>query len=238
MLTIEKELEVMRLYFNGELKGKSLVEFEQQFQKDPDFRLRVFREKMIFEAMYGLTITNSSSSADAYSSNALLQARNLADQLEEDLFEEDFLEDFEVDIDITPTYSLQELLDFFKPIEHFETANRRSSSAQANGLDDLVLTPMNEMDCRNFRLNFQLTEALPFDLELTIMNNHEEILYTQIIEANTLIFKASLFFLQSKAGKYYWRLKANTRDRVIRKKYISVVRSFFLKKHLNPYQSH
>lgn len=230
MLTIEKEMELVRLYFNGELKGKDLKEFEQKLKVEEGFRQKVFVEKMVFEA--------ASELFGSASAIGLQKAKILAEELEGELFDTNFWEDIEVDIDVTPTYTLQELLTFFKPIEHFETANRRShSSSEKVGLDALVLNPVNEMDCQNLRLNFQLKEILFFDLELTVMDNEEVILHTQIIPKNTLTFIVSLTSLHSRVGTYYWRLKANTRDRVIRKQYKSVVRSFFLSKGLNPYES-
>ncbi|MFK7903951.1 MAG: hypothetical protein AB8B69_02455 [Chitinophagales bacterium] len=237
MLTIEKELELMRLYFNGKLKGKALASFEQKMRADEALRQRVFVEKMVFEAAYELFAETPTAIGNA-SMAGLQKAKSLAEELEEDLFGEegDSWQDIAVDIDVEPVYTLKELLAFFKPIEHFESANRRSQSVgSAEGLDDLVKQPSTGLDCKAAELNFELKEAVPIDLELTILNNQEDILLTQIIEANTLIFNVSLSFLQSKIGKYYWRLKANTRDRGIRKQYKSVIRSFFLNKGLNPY---
>lgn len=226
----------MRLFFNRELKGKELKEFEQKLQNDSDFQNRVFVEKMVFEAAMELFGETTSTSLQSVSSIGLQKAKKLTAQLEEDLFENESWEDIEVDIDVTPTYTLQELLDFFKPIEHFESANRRSQSTiDKGGLSALVLSPKAEIDCPNFQLDFQLSKALPCDLELTIFNNQEDVLHTQIIEANALNFTVSLSFLRPKVGKYYWRLKANTRNRAIRTRYKSVVRSFFLNKGLNPF---
>lgn len=236
MLTSEKEMELMRLYFNGQLKGKELKEFEQKLKAEEDFQQRVFVEKMVFEAAGELFSKSHSTSMETASLIGLQKAKKVVDELEDELFEGQSWEDIEVDIDVIPTYTLQELLDYFKPIEHFESANKRSnSSSKKAGLDALVLTPQNEVDCTHYQLNFQLKEALYFGLELTILNNEEDILHTQIIEANTLTFTIYLDFLQPKVGKYYWRLKANTRDRAIRKQYKSVIRSFFLNKGLNPY---
>lgn len=232
MLTTEKELELTRLYFNGKLKEKELQEYERKLQTDEEFRRRIFVERMVFEAAAELF------EVDSPSAKGLQEARALADELEEELFGvgEGAWEDLEVDIDVTPTYTLQELLAYFKPIEHFESANRRSSfEPKKTGLDALVLSPENEIDCLDYTLDFTLKEAVPFELELTILDNQEDILKTQIIAAQTFTFSVSLTFLQSKVGKFYWRLKANTRDRAIRKEYKSVVRSFFLNKQMNPY---
>ena len=234
MLTQEQDLENMRLYFNEQLKGESLKVFEQKLKDDSDFKQRVFIETMVFKASQELF-----NPQNAISKKGLQKAKTLVDELQDDLFDEpsNFWEGIEVDIDIEPVYSLQELLAFFKPIEHFEATNRRSqSTANQKGLDTLVKSPQKEVDCPDFLLNFELEASLPFDLELSIFDNQENILHTQIIEANTLSFKASLAFLEGKVGKYYWRLKANTRDRNIRKKYKSVVRSFFVYKGLNPYK--
>ncbi len=239
MLTIEKELELMRLYFNGKLKGKALAEFEQKLKENKAFKQRVFIEKMVFETAYELFSDSTTSIEESHSSIGLQKAKSLAEELEDDLFmgQEASWQNIEVDVDIEPVYTLDELLAFFKPIEHFETANRRSQSVlSGEGLDNLVKKPSAGIDCQTLQLDFELKEVIPIDLELTIFNNQEEILLTQIIEANTLSFHVSLLFLKTKVGKYYWRLKANTRDRIIRKRYKSIVRSFFLNKSLNPYQ--
>ncbi len=239
MLTQEKELERMRLYFNGRLKGKDLELFKTLLEGDSNFRHRVFVERMVFEAANEISTEENSSSMNTISAKGLQDAKQLSMTLESELFGKDdsFLEEWEVDIDVEPVYSLEELLAVFKPIEHFEAANKRSQAVLGKeGLDALVKQPLAGIDCANFKLNFELTEALPFELEVTVLNNQEDIVHTQIIAPQSLHFEVTLFFLEAKAGKYYWRLKANTRDRGVRRAYKSVVRSFFLHKGLNPYR--
>ncbi len=124
------------------------------------------------------------------------------------------------------TYSLQELLDMFATVPHYDallTEVHRSAPSNSTSAPLVVLSPANESDCSD-GLHLIFNKATQNDIEICIEDNEEEPVIEAIIAASSSKYELSTKNLRP--GCYYWRLYLNNGDYLIGK--------FYIQKHFRP----
>lgn len=132
-----------------------------------------------------------------------------------------------------PTYTLEELLQMFAPIEELEeAASMRASAIEADSanknLQAMVVLPENGINCHD-TLFFDLAEPIASSLLCRIYNNKREQLHEYPIAAGIVSFEVPLLLTP---GRYYWELKPN--DRLVFRQLGAAVGMFFVHEELMP----
>ncbi|MFK7904891.1 MAG: hypothetical protein AB8B69_07195 [Chitinophagales bacterium] len=100
------------------------------------------------------------------------------------------------------TYSLEELLAFFAPVQEYEENLLTISRAS----DVEVLHPKNYINCTD-NLQFEWKSPNEVSLLLIVENNEYDVLIRKEIPSQTLSFGLQLSFQKGfKPGRYYWKL--------------------------------
>ena len=228
----EQDIILIEKYLNKELQGAALVAFEQRLENEPKLK-RIVHNDQILEA--------------ALRPHPLIRARYIFDRLEEDFWTEEEKKKFATSEESEaenpalerapdlPEYTDEELQALFQPLKELELeAIRRSThdNQAKNRIESLVLLPGNDHNCRRHELIFDFEEALPFPLEMVIINNKERPLKTATIPEGVFTYTTSLDGFSP--GRYYWQLTANIADRSLIREYGMATGSFLLGGDLNP----
>lgn len=133
---------------------------------------------------------------------------------------------------IIGSYTLEEILQVFAPIEELEkAANTRSSATiPPKNLQFIAVLPENGIDCSDL-LSFDLGEVVNSDLQCSIYNNKREKVLSKEIPANSVSFDVELSL---PIGRYYWQLTPINRE--VRQQLGLAVGMFFVHKELMPEQ--
>ncbi len=208
--------ELIEAYLSNTLSQADKTAFEQRLKTDSEWRKEVLTVKFVQEV---------------FKRFPLLKAQEIANQLGEDLFpneESNLLNQTEPN----PTYSLEELLDMFRPIEHLELEMaRRSTGSTHNDLQHRVVFPLPEIECLGNQLTFEIHPPLDATLEIVVHDNRE-----QEVEVNdnlllpntgnqTLHLPADML-----PGRYYWQI--SPLDFEAQARYGTATGSFFIRKDL------
>ena len=163
--------------------------------------------------------------------NPVMKARLIVEKLGDDLFF-DTPNATANTVEPTPSYSLNELLEMFKPVNAWETAaaTRNSNPNEASQLQNWVVLPENGVECSTKdQLNFDLDQAPPCHLECRVYNSHEKAVLIQHIPAQEVSF---VLVLSLPPGRYYWELVPT--DRSIKRQLGTASGWFFVGKALMP----
>ncbi len=138
------------------------------------------------------------------------------------------------------TYTLNELLNFFKPIDQYESYMYndealvvKSAQGQSNKLNIEVTSPLNNADINGNNLQFTLKGTVDFEISLVIKNSKDEDVATLIIPPDTseIILNLPSENLTT-PGRYYWRMKPVNQK--IARQYNALIKVFFIRKNLMP----
>ena len=211
-----QDILLINQYLENELQGADLTNFEQRLQTDPEFKKLVFSQQFLEWSLRP---------------HPLLKAKQIVETLGDDLWTDDEKKSRQ---EVEPiTYTYEELMAQFSPVEHLESvAVSRSSSTSSNPMQNLVLLPENGIDCRSGELNFDFEEATPFPIVLILMDNREKQLLQDTIESGVYEHTVSLAGFQP--GRYYWQLRADIKDRQKRRDVGTAVGFFFVHKKMMP----
>lgn len=106
------------------------------------------------------------------------------------------------------TYTLEELLSFFSPIEEYE----ENLSAVARASDMNIVHPKNHVNCVD-NLYFELNPPNQVPLLLIIENNEYDVLIRKEIPAHQHSFTIPLSLKKGfKVGRYYWKLASKRHE--------------------------
>lgn len=210
--------ELIEAYLSGKLSEADKLSFETRLKTDANWRKDVLTHKLV---------------ADVFKRYPLLKAQEIIEHLGADLFSA--AEDAEpVDLDTTKdTYTLDELFDMFRPIEHLEMEmSRRNTTTDTNNLQHRVVFPLSDIACLGKELTFELDGPLEIELEVAVFDNKEtEVAVSPaIIEPETINF--TLHFPEITPGRYYWQI--TPLDIEAQARYGSATGSFFIRKDLMP----
>lgn len=104
------------------------------------------------------------------------------------------------------TFSLDDILAMFAPIEHYESA---LTHADLRAAGSILLQPQNGINfLPNDTLNFVWATALNEPITLSIENNQEDVVLEATIEAGTERYSLDLPNLP--AGRYYFKLQGQS----------------------------
>ncbi len=216
----EQEIQLISDYITGALDTVKRQEVEQRIRQDAVFRKEAFFQRLIQEATLEYVKQKSES--------GLEEARSIVEKLGDDLFagEEVNYDDIEVDIDIEPTYSLEELINMFKPLKKYE--RRLAGISRSRGQKKLlnIISPENGADIITGILVVEIATKLESDVEMSIYNNEEDKVLNEKLSMSAQKHKVDISSL--KMGRYYLRFKT--------KGYETTLKSFFVKKKFMPPQ--
>ncbi|QQS29283.1 MAG: hypothetical protein IPM47_21045 [Sphingobacteriales bacterium] len=207
--------EMIEAYLKGELSPSEKTDLEQRLKTDSEWRKEVLTLKFIQQVFQRFP---------------LLSAQEIVNRLGEDFYDRK-----EQDLKPTePTYSLEDLLDLFRPIEHLELEMvSRSNNTQQDSLQNRIVFPLPEIDCSGNQLIFEIFPPVEATLEVVVHDNLE-----QIIEIGNAVFlpetEHQTIQLPSNMlpGRYYWQISAT--DFEAQARYGSATGSFFIRKDLMP----
>jgi hypothetical protein len=207
--------ELIEAYLNDTLNQADKTAFEQRLKTDPEWRKEVLTVKFVQEV---------------FKRFPLLKAQEIANQLGEDLFPNEGA--ILNPTTLHSTYSLEELLDMFRPIEHLELESaRRSTSAGQNSLQHRVMFPLPEIECAGNQLTFEINPPLEVSLEIVIHDNREQevTVNDNVLLPNTGNQTLNLP-LNMLPGRYYWQI--SPLDFEAQARYGTATGSFFIRKDL------
>ncbi|OWY21859.1 hypothetical protein B6N25_08380 [Sphingobacteriales bacterium TSM_CSS] len=207
-------------YLNGELTEQEALNFEQRLQNEPDLLRATFADMVIDLSLRP---------------HPLVSARNIVDILGDDLYSDTAqITSSEKKPDTEKTYNLQELLSFFQPLQHLETAafSRSADTETQNPLAQLVVMPENGINVVSKQLLFDFDDAVEYPMELSILNNREQVVLLAAIPAQ--VYNHTLNLEALNPGRYYWHLQLASKDRKINRKYGTVTGYFFVNKEVLP----
>lgn len=217
----EQDIILIEKYARGELEPLLVKEFEQRLGNNLPLLQRAFAEKLTLLAL---------------APHPIEKARQIVATLGDDLFADIEHEQKTVQ-ENAPEYTLEELLDMFRPLAYIEAEmlNRSGVSLPPESLQNSVLLPENGLNCKGDILYFAFNPSPDVPVMVTIMDNREnEIpLAHAIIPAGAVSFQVVLP-KQLKPGKYYWKLRPETDDRQLRRRYGVAVGSFYIGAELMP----
>ena len=197
----EHDIILIEKYLSNELEGKELSNFEQRLQNEPELKRTVFADRFVEWSLRP---------------HPLIRAKQIVDTLGDDLWTEDEKKNRR-EAEPEPSYNLDELMAMFASVEELETVavSRSSQGVGKNPMQELVLLPENDIECKTDQLNFDFTDALPFAAELSITNNREVDVLNETIPQGVYEYTASLAGFAP--GRYYWRLRATADNRKLRR---------------------
>lgn len=210
--------ELIEAYLNGKLTEADKKSFENRLKTDVNWRKDVLTHKLV---------------ADVFKRYPMLQAQEIVERLGADLFAAAADAEPVNIITTKDAYTLDELFDMFRPIEHLEMEmSRRSTAADDNNLQNSVLFPLSGIACMGKELSFELDRPLEIELEVAVFDNKEtEVAVTPgLIEPETINF--TLYFPEIMPGRYYWQI--TPLDVEAQARYGSATGSFFIRKDLMP----
>ncbi len=119
------------------------------------------------------------------------------------------------------SYTLEELLACFSPVQEYE--DNLSTVSRASDVE--ILHPKNHINCVD-NLYFEWSKPNHIPLLLIIENNEYDVLIRKEIPIQTLSFSINLDFKKGfKPGRYYWKLTSKRHE-------ISAIGAFFIAKDL------
>lgn len=208
----------IRDYLSGKLSPTEAINLEKKIESDSKLKELYVSERLIY--------LGAVKNADKRSKNAMLKARKLVNELEEDLFLDTTPDDTFVDIDIEPVFSLEELLKMFQPFTQYENkilSVQRTSAIEQKTID--LKSPENDFEPIVY-LNVKWGTITEEPIKLSILNNQDETIFSSTLEnTKTVKIDVSTF----RPGCYYLKLRS--------KGYSMELRRFFIKKHLSPKNS-
>ncbi|HMS53670.1 MAG: hypothetical protein IPI59_06020 [Sphingobacteriales bacterium] len=200
-------------YINNQLTAAEKISFEQQLSVDTDLRDATFKAKLYW-AMLQHPLGKSLLIDNVLNNNNTVETALLQQ-----------------------TYTLEEILDMFTPIDYLESEAITRGAAPKNQatLVNLVVAPPNSIDCTNMPLSFILHNALPYPLFIVVYDNLEEEVLRQTIPADRTNFEVAVNNLAP--GRYYWRIQLDksVNNETLRRQYGTATGSFTRFGHL--YQS-
>ena len=118
-----------------------------------------------------------------------------------------------------PTYTLEELLAMFEPVEHYDAMLEvvERSAPTLLPMPIHVLSPQNETNCYN-TIIFELDRPAPQDLTLIIENNQEDELIENVFPAHAATYRQLLTGFAP--GCYYWKLILDEDNMLMGKFYV------------------
>lgn len=206
-------------YLHQQLNASEQETVIQRIQTDAAFRQEMLMAKLVLQA--------SKNIVDERSTAGLQNARELANKLGEDLFLGDDPaeeEDWGIDEDVRPTYSLDELLQMFQPIGHYERQLSGKTRSGRGGKELPLVQPENGGDYPQI-LPISFSDALSTTLNISIYNSQDEV----VLEKEEVLDKQDAISVDTTSlgpGRYYLKLRATG--------YAMILRSFFVQKGLMP----
>lgn len=196
-------------YLKGRLKGEELTGFEEVLQKDTVLQEAVGLQRDIMMGVQASVRNSLKKKLKQFHQQLPKQqeAINAAINSNEQ------------------SYTLEELLDMFKVVSHYEAAIEQANLAMAARSSRLeVIRPANQADCTH-DLTFELSKAVSEVLHLTIEDSEEDEVYEGKFPLNTTVF-TPIFDKALLPGRYYWKLMGST--------YETTIGTFFIHKELKP----
>ncbi len=214
-----QDQQLIQQYLHQQLSSNEQQAVVNRIQADANFRQEMLMAKLILKASQSLAQENSAT--------GLQKAKELAQQLGDDLFlgnDPAEAEDWEIDVDVRPTYSLNELLQMFQPIGHYERQLAGKTRSGRGGRQLPMVKPENGEDYPQ-TLPITFSEAISTTLTISIYNSQDEI----IVEQEEVLDKeetTSIDTTHLAPGRYYLKVRATG--------YVMSLRSFFIQKGLMP----
>ena len=215
----EQDLILIEKYARGELDASALNEFENRLRYDLVLRQRTFAEKLVQLSL---------------SAHPIVKSQRIVAALGDDLFADEDFEQPDLQ-EKTPEYTLEELLDMFRPLAHIEAEvlNRSGVSLPPESLQNCVVLPENGINCLESNFAFNPTPNVPVIVSVMDNRENEMPLANMLIPAGVESYQVALP-RNLKPGKYYWKLRPDTDDRQLRRRYGVAVGSFFIGAELMP----
>lgn len=217
----EQDLILIEKYARGELDASALSEFEHRLRNDLVLRQRTFAEKLVQLSL---------------SPHPIVKSQRIVAALGDDLFADEDYGQADVQ-EKAQEYTLEELLDMFRPLAHIEAEvlHRSGVSLPPESLQNCVVLPENGINCLESKLYFAFNPTPNVPVIVSVMDNRENemplanILIPAGVESYQVALPRNL-----KPGKYYWKLRPDTDDRQLRRRYGVAVGSFFIGAELMP----
>ncbi|OWY20672.1 hypothetical protein C7N43_00300 [Sphingobacteriales bacterium UPWRP_1] len=211
----ETDQKLVEKYFSNLLTKEEEEEFEKRLKTDTEFLRTIFADKFVEANLRAHPINK-----------ALLILKRLGD----DLFLDELPDEKKTELS---SFTEEEIAHFFQHVPYLEeeAIARSNQNVSHSLLQTLVVLPENDLACPGRWLYFSLNNAIPYALELRILDNKEAVKASKIIESGTSDFEVDT--LPMHPGRYYWNLRiAKTEDRTIQKKYGTATGSFWVQYHL------
>ncbi len=188
----DKDLQQIERYLAGELKDRELQNFEARLNTDQEFYDSVLAQQHINNAL---------------NDKGLWSFMKILKKVEANFYTKKNQQQ--------PTYSLQQLLQFFGIVPDYEReiANQFTTRAitKSSSHQPKLLTPQNGIDCSN-KLTFTLQTKAVEPLTLVIENSQEDEVGQYHFSAQTASLEVDIqHFLP---GRYYWKLFGDTVDTI------------------------
>lgn len=209
----QKEYNSIEQYLNGQLNDHELQTFLQRLATDEPFAEAVFLQDQIQSELTDTRFQNfktTMTAVEAAYHTKIDEAALLMDESEEE-----------------GLYTLEELLEMFQPVNHYEKAISEAEFAgvvRAGGMD--IITPDNGADCSQ-SITFQLINPVSTPIKIVIENSEEDIVKRAKIEAGATQLTVDTSDLLP--GRYYWKLKSKVHG--------TMLGMFFVQKGLMPQRS-
>ena len=205
----EQHIDHIQKYLRGLLPPNEMKVMDANIQHNPILAQEVADYQFLIEGIEAVGASDFEAKVAIWESKYELKKEYLAESSEQQI-----------------GYSLDELLDMFRPVRAYENriAKELVGTRHLGGLK--VKAPVDKADFLE-QITFELENPVNDVLKLSIENSEEDVVLKQNIAANTSTFTVDLAGF--KPGRYYWKLRS--------KKYGMVIRSFFIQKKLMPPQA-
>ena len=215
MITFEDFL-LIEDYLSENLDSEQSVAFQKRMSADNAFAEQVFLQEQLVHAV--AKQKKQQRFRDVFDSvQSAFHLSLEADALVQDLIQATvYPSPTNNEEGATTTYTLEELLDMFKPVGHYELAIAESMDGGLRRFDNLrVWEPINGINCTGGKLHFRLNRAVAQeDIIVRIENNREDtVLDEQLSGPASGEFEINVASLSP--GRYYWKLKAGNQDAII-----------------------
>ncbi|HRK29194.1 MAG TPA: hypothetical protein PK239_18105 [Chitinophagales bacterium] len=202
-------------YIAKKMTDNELATFKKRLENEPDLK------KQVVAMLVDL----------ALQPNPLKKVRKIVDALGDDLFVDSGTVDDASEI--PPTYTLDELLEFFSPAANLEAVavSRGSELKEQNALEQMVILPVNDINVTGTSLLLVFENILTHPVHLEILNNKEQhVMPSIIIPAGVSSYDCKLG--KQVPGKYYWRMRLDSLDRNLNREFGTAIGSFFINRQL------